>query len=292
VAVVRRRYSTPGVRRAVAACTVLAALSGASAGLSDPFPLGSGMGNLGAIVWANGSAGRQPWTPASFYCDTARFGGSISGALYYDRMDNSGSISRFALGAWGRLPQQYLIVKGSYARLNALGVYFEDDACMSVGANAARYVNIGLDLCLWQSGVRADGERPVRMAYVRESLWLPWSFAAFSFTATHLALYRTPGAGLDMPVLLQAGLHSTRHRFGAQGVLITLRYNGEVRFGFRVAEEYWFHPSVSLCAALGTNPTLVSVGLTVARRRWSASGAVVHHPVLGWSEGAGVEMWR
>jgi hypothetical protein len=279
---------------ALIAWTIVLFSAAAFAGLKDPFPAGRSMGDMGTIVWSDGGSGRQPWTPASMLSDTFRFGLAAAAVSYYDRMDNlrDAAIDRVSLGGWVRIAPAFCIVKASYSRLSALGVYCEDEGRVSAATDALPWLRFGFDVAAYRLGLLTEEDASERLLRIGESVWISWSFAAVSISCTHLDIGHAVGRAVDPPTELRLGLHTTRHRFGAQGVVLEVFAEDKPRVNIRVGEEYWFHRSLALSAAVSANPFMVSFGLTVARPSWSIAGALVHHPLLGWSKGCAAEWAR
>jgi hypothetical protein len=275
-------------------CIVYLILSAnTGAGVHDPFPLGFSMGTLGAIVDEKGASGREPWTSASLFADSAGFGFALSGVSYFGSVSGSmgaDGISQAVGGGWyGR---KHFICKASVASLSALGVYFEQTGFVSIGSDYLSFARVSLEAAGYRLGVYIP-DAPVRtIGEFGVSAWVPWSWAALSFRIEHLVLETAKSDGTDPPLTLRCGIHTVQNRFGGQGALVTVMPNEPKPVCFTIGEEYRITPSIAFHAALANNPILISFGMAYSFGRAGVSMAIVNHPQLGWSQGFGAEYYR
>jgi hypothetical protein len=255
----------------------------------EPFSMGYGMGNAGAIIQQKGLSGRQPWTAACFYNDTLRYGASLAGVDYYDPMDNmeSSHITQVAFGAW--YAWKGCVAKASFAHFNALGVYFEQQGHVSLGCNRLSFVNISIEADAFRAGLNGGSEHPQTRLGAGFSLLVPARVAAFSLCLGQVPLKNPSVEGYDAPVTLRLGLHTAYNSLGGQGILADFSHDTQWNFRVSIAEEYRLMNSLALCAALSTNPMLIHFGVTVALGGSSLSVSFVDHPVLGWSRGLDID---
>jgi hypothetical protein len=255
------------------------------AGSHDPFLAGFSMGNGGAIMQANGPSGRQPWVPASFYADTLRFGLSACGIDYYDPMDNfeSSHIAQALAGGWYRYKS--LVCKASYAYLQALGVYGEQQGFFSVGTTAIPFVNTSVEMVGYRAGLLDASLEHASFVHAGASALVSTRYAAFSLSCANLPLKKARDNGFDPPPTVSAGLHTRFNSIGAQGVVFEISKDDGYAFRFSVGEEYNFNDRFSVCTALSTNPFMLHFGITVSWSKSAASLAFVQNPILGWSKG-------
>lgn len=262
-------------------------------GIHDPFPFGSSAGNLGTIVQYGNNLAHDPWTPASFCADSISWGMGVSGTMYYDKMDESqdSRIMQGGIGGLFRIAPAHLIFKAAYARFSALGVYFEDDIRLSLATSLFRKFTIGTTLYLFRNGIYTPEVVAQNALFLKESIALSLPFVLLSFQSHH-PLRAVDRTRTVLPPSLSFGIHTRQHRYGAQGVTITMVDTHNPRFSFAIGQRFQLHPVVAIDAAVGAAPFTLAAGLVFARPKWNASGALNHHPELGWSKSVGMMMVR
>ncbi len=267
---------------------VCGVVSPASGAFDEPFPMGHTMGSLGTIVWEDAAGSRDPTVPASFIGDTSVFGFSLSGIDYYDRMDNfeNYSIRRGAVGFWLNLP--VAAVKLTYLRLNALDMYYEQSGVLSAGTSIGSIARVGGRIELGRAGLKGT-EESEPTARPGLSAWIPLRYASLSLDYTGPGLIRKLPAGLVTPPSLEVGLHTNRHRFGAHGTKVSLRWDDELNVGFRTGLECRLHKVFAVSGGVGINPLLLGFGATISLSWSTLHIGLVYHPMLGWSEGIATE---
>jgi len=284
-----QKWSNGMLRHAATAIAIALCITGTNGALNDPFPLGYSMQNFSTIMWENGISGRQPWIAAAFCRDTVIFGVSATAIDYYDPMDNleGSSIRQAAFGAW--YIYKKLVVKAAYQHFNALDIYREQKGFLSLGTWAVPYVSISAELAGYRAGLIHDDNERENIALGGITVWVPWSFASASVACSNILLKDARRPGFAPPFLLHAGIYTAPHRFGAQGVKVEIEPGTYTQIRFFAGEEYWIKNIFGLSIALSTNPLMVSFGATINIKSYSAYASFVHHPVLGWSKGAGAE---
>lgn len=283
------RRCTRGWRLAAGAVTLgLALASHSVAQIHAPFPTGYAMGNLGTVVWDDGPAGRQPWNAAAIQSDSLRWGVGVAGVDFYDDMDNycERDIRHAVAGGWWRISR--FTLKASYQCFSALSIYYEHTGFLSVGTNLIPFVHVSVEARGVCAGVRTLADERETLLELGATLWVPRRHVAILAAVEHLTVEDAAVSGLRADPVIRLGLHTTRHRFGALGAVAELVLTDEPFVRLAVGEEYWFHPTFAICAALTTEPFMVAFGATFEWQRCATSVAVVHHPVLGWSKGFGV----
>jgi len=268
---------------------IAALASAAVAGLNDPFPMGYGMGNQGTIVWQNGIAGRQPWTPAAWYRDSLHVGCAAACALYYDAMDNfqDASISQIAVGAF--CAAGIITVKAAFEHFNAFDLYSEQTGRLSIGAAALRFMTMSIDAELLRASI---GPQAAMELYAGETVMIPLRYVGIALSCRRMHIARVSGGGFDLPAVYSAGFHTPENQFGAQGIVLEIIDRTHDVLRLVIGEEYRFTPQFALCAAVSTNPVQLSFGISFNTASMSGSAALVDHPVLGWSKGFGLEWAR
>jgi hypothetical protein len=259
------------------------------AALNEPFPAGYSMANFGTILHGNRISGRQPWTPACFAKDTSKFSLSSSYVNYYDAMDNleSSDFRQASLGGWVNLKK--VSIKGSGTFFNALGIYYEHKGYFSIGTSLIPYVNISVELEAIKAGLVDDHNEYETLVSTGMSVWVPWSFASASLTCRNIILEDAAHPGFRQPVAICLGIHTMPHRLGSQGILLTLEPENKTEIRLCIGEEFYIHRTIGLCFAVSTKPLMVSFGVKFGLSSYGVYTAFVNHPVLGWSQGVGME---
>jgi hypothetical protein len=260
-----------------------------TAATNEPFPAGYSMANFGTILHGNRISGRQPWTPACFAKDTAKFSLSSSYINYYDAMDNleSSDFRQASLGGWINLKK--VSIKGSGIFFNALGIYYEHKGYLSIGTSVIPYVNVSVELEAIKAGLVDDHDEYETLVSTGLSAWVPWSFASASFTCRNITVEDAAHPGFRQPVALCFGIHTMPHRLGSQGILLTLEPESKTEIRLCIGEEFYVHRTIGLCFAVSTKPLMVSFGIKFGLPTYGVYTAFVNHPVLGWSQGIGME---
>jgi hypothetical protein len=255
------------------------------AAINDPFPFGYSMGNNGTIIQTNAISGRQPWTPASFYADTLRYGLSGGGIDYYDPMDNSGPsrICQAFGGAWYN--NQKYTVKAYYAYLDGMGIYNEQQGVVSMAFRALPAASTGVEIQAYRAGLTDGSGEHSSFVQAGLSLLVSGRFASVSFLLSGIPLKSPLDDGIGRAPSVRAGVHTRLSGLGAQGVLVEISKAGDYALKVTVGEEYCLGKNFSLCTALSTNPFMLFFGVTASWTKSSASISFVNHPVLGWSKG-------
>ncbi len=259
------------------------------AALNDPFPMGYSMLNFGTILQGNRMSGRQPWVPACFAKDTVLLSLSSAYVNFYDAMDNltSNDFRQVAIGFWLNIKK--VGIKGSGTFFNALGVYEEQKGFLSIGTSIGPYVNISVELEAYRAGLTNFSDEFETLVSTGISLWVPWSFASASLSCENITLEDATFPGFKQPFTLSFGIHTMPHRFGSQGVLIILDPKNSTDLRLCIGEEFFIHKTVALNAAVSSKPLMVSFGITFNMPVYGVYSGFVHHPVLGWSQGVGME---
>jgi len=252
---------------------------------NDPFPAGFTMGTLGTVIDQEGPSGAQPWVPAVFYGDSLRFSFAMAGVSYYDAMDNFSDRYAYRTDGGGLAAFNRFVCKGSVSYFSFLDSYFEQMGYISFSVNVFPWLRAGTEFRGTRFGIR-ETDSPARTAAgMGFSLWLPWRYAAVSVAGDHIPV-KDPGIeGGSSPVVFRAGLHSTEHRFGAQGVLVEYTPSIYNSLRFSVGEELAIYRDLSLKIAFTNNPVLIGFGIMFAPSRYALDVSFVNHAVLGWSKG-------
>jgi hypothetical protein len=257
--------------------------------IRQPFSIGYSMGNMGTILWGDGISGRQPWNPACFYNDSLQFGVAAAGIDYYDRMDNfsSRSILNGAVGGW--YAWKYVTLKAAYEHLNALKIFFEQTGKLSIGTQSIPYVSLSAELEAVRSGLVSINEETESALTIGFSAWVHHAYAALSLKAEHIPIEKADALGFTAPPELTIGLHTCKHKWGAQGVLCKINFKEAPAFRFCFGEEFWFHPMFGIHGGIATNPFMLSLGVAVLWNNTGLAASFANHPVLGWSRGFQVD---
>jgi hypothetical protein len=261
---------------------------------NDPFPDGFSMLTFGAIIQGDRISGRQPWIPACFARDSAVFCLASSYINYYDAMDNlrGADFRKATLGL--RLNLGRVGVKAAAAFFNALGIYEEHRGFLSVAMRACPFLQISAELDGRRAGLIGDRDESETTVYCGLSCWIPWSFASFSLSCGNILIENSSQPGFTQPLSLRFGLHTMPHRLGAFGVLITAIPEERFAMNLSTGYEIRIHKLIACDAGVSFKPLMVSLGLVLSLPRAGVYTGFVHHPVLGWSQGVGMEYvrWR
>lgn len=257
--------------------------------INDPFPMGYSMVNFGTIIQGNRISGRQPWTPACFAKDSSLFSLSSAYVNYYDAMDNleDEDFRQAAIGFWLNLKK--VGIKGSGTFFNALGIYEEQKGFLSIGTSITKFINISAELEAYRAGLIDNKEESETLVSTGISLWVPWSFASASLSCRNITVENAAHPGFRQPFSISLGIHTMPHRFGSQGVLIIIEPENKTDIRLCIGQELFIHRTVALSVAVSSKPLMVSFGVTFSLPSFGVSSAFVYHPVLGWSQGVGME---
>lgn len=256
---------------------------------NEPFPAGISMASFGTILQGNRMSGRQPWTPACFAKDTTLFSLSSSYVNYYDAMNNleSSDFRQASLGAWVNLKK--LSFKASGIFFNALGIYYENRGYVSVGTSVIPYVNFSVELEAMKAGLYDNANENETLVSTGVSLWVPWSFASASLTCKNIILEDAAHSGFKQPLAICLGLHTMPHRLGSQGILLTIEPEHKTEISLCIGEEFYIHRTIGLSFAVSTRPLMIGLGISFCMPTYGLYTAFVNHPILGWSQGVGME---
>jgi hypothetical protein len=274
------------ILRALTACVFLLPALPACAGSRDPFMPGFSMGTQGAVLTGNGATGREPWTSASVCGDSTGFGFSLCAVSYYGATGGIGGPDGIiqAFGG-GFLARRHFVVKASIARLNALDVYYEQTGFASLATDLIPFMRLSVEATGYSAGIRIPGSAAHTIAEAGLSVWVPWSWAAFSLRLEHLTIEHGDPLGRDAPRTLRCGIHAIRNRFGGQGAIVTVTPDEPFPVCFTVGEEYRIAPGVAFHAGFSNNPVFISFGVVFSLDRSDFGVALVNHERLGWSQG-------
>jgi hypothetical protein len=260
----------------------------AISGPRDPFPIGHSMMSQGAIIDPEGPTGRQPWVSAALYRDTLRYGVSAAAVSYH----GGGSVSQYAVGGFGAMGP--IVAKLSLSQLDALGVYYEQSASLSLGGFRGRF-SYSLDASLYRAALRAGPQDSRTSASIGAALHLRTSRVNADAALSGFALFAYPPpapAGIAAPLSASLRLCTVRNRYGVQGAVLTVTPSDESPLRIALAQEYRIGGAFSVSASVASNPTAVGFGITAGCRPLSAAASAVNHPALGWSRGAAAEHSR
>jgi hypothetical protein len=277
----RRQYLCP--------FAVLIFITACLSALNDPFPMGYSMGNFGTMMRPDGISGRQPWTPAAQLRGVEGFGLSAAGVDYYDDMDNftNNNIRQASIGGWVAI--RTITVKTAYTHFNALEIYREQQGFLSVGSSVIPFISTSAEISGYSAGLIRDRNERQTVALFGATVMAPWNFASASIGIANILMKDAHRPGFAPPAAISIGIHSAPHRFGAQGITITVEPEDQIRIRFRAGEEYWIGKTVGLGAAVSTNPLMIGFSVTAAVKHFAAFCSLVHHPILGWSKGIGTD---
>lgn len=264
---------------------VVAAALDLNAALGEPFPLGFSMSNQGGLVDAEGALGRQPWVTAALLRDTLSWGVGACGTAYYGGLEKNASVLQYGVGGW--VKKGRFICKLSLVQFDALNVYYEQMIFLSAGLNF-RFLGFSADFKPCRMGLWGTDDARA-LAAAGFTCLVRMGLVDMSLSADDLVVESSGDTGSDPCHSFKAGLYTRRNRYGSQGVLVQYVPHMSKPIRFVIAQEYRIGNHVALSAALGSNPTMLSFGISVDFRPLGGGVALVNHPVLGWSKGFSVD---
>lgn len=257
--------------------------------LNDPFPIGYSMLNFGTIVNGNRISGRQPWIPAGFVKDTNLFWLAAAYVNYYAAMDNLADRDFRQAGFGLGFNRKKVCVKGAVILFNALGIYYEQKGYISFGVSAIPHLNASLEFEGYRLGLYTASKEYETMVYGGVSVWSPWRYASVSLTCRNIAIKHAAAGGIGQPVSVSLGIHTMPHRFGAQGVVVTVLPEKKELYQLCIGQDITVYRNLSMQAAVSARPFMASFGISFNLPAYGVYSALVYHPVLGWSQGVGME---
>lgn len=273
------------VRILRSAAAALLFVVAAGAGPRDPFPMGYSMASQGAVVAPDGATGREPWVSAALYRDTLRYGVSSAAVSYH----GGGSVSQCAVGGFGAAGP--IVGKLSLACLDALGVYYEQAAGLSVGSCSHRYLSYSVDARLYRFGLYGSPGDARSSLSAGAAVCLRSSRVIADAAVDGVRVTGAAAAEAGAPLSVSVRLCTVRNRYGAQGAMVRITPSDESPLRFVLAQEYRIGAVFAVSASIASNPTMVGFGITVDKSPLSGAAAAVNHPELGWSSGAAAD-WR
>ena len=260
-----------------------------NAARNEPFPMGYSMLNFGTILQENSISGRQSWIPASFAEDTFLFSLSSAYTNFYSAMDNlkDKDFHQVVLGFWTNLNK--IGVKGSGIFFNALGIYKENKAFLSIGTSLIPFMKFSIEIEFHNIGLTRNKNESEKLLTGGLSFWIPLKFVSLSVSGKNIYFSDELKSGFKQPLSLSSGLHTISHRFGSQGILITYKPKTDRKINMFIGEELFIHPNIAINFAFSTRPLMVSFGILFTIKDNGFYSSFVHHPVLGWSQGIGME---
>ncbi|MDR0307688.1 MAG: hypothetical protein LBI42_12740 [Chitinispirillales bacterium] len=260
----------------------------AEGGLRDPFPIGSSMASQGALIETHGISGREPWTPAAFYRDTLTWGAAFS-AISYHGASGAGGVSQYAAGGWTIF--RNVVYKASLMQLDAMGIYYEQTAVFSTGTSY-RFLSFSAESRSHRIGLKGSGSDIRTMSAFGATVHTHSRRVSAGVSAEGLTVLNSGSSDVDLPLTFSGRICTVRNRYGSQGAVVKITPADAKPVRFILAQEYRISQNVSLGASLGSNPTTIGFGLMINKGVVSGAGAVVNHPLLGWSKGVSVDYAR
>lgn len=255
------------------------------ANLQEPFPQGFSMGNQGTILWENGAQGRQPWISAAF-CDNSRKFGLACGAVsYFDKMDNLKDESIYKAFGGVYYTIKKFRFKLSISHFSALEMYYEQTGFLSVALDLFTFLRVGTDIRGTRTGLFGFREKIHTIGECGFSAWIPFRSAALGLSLNHITIKSGKVNGVDSPLCISTGFHTSSNRFGAQGVVVEINPSESHPVRFILGEQYRFLKYFALEASIANNPFLIGAGILVEISPVNAAFSIINHPVLGWSRG-------
>jgi hypothetical protein len=257
--------------------------------LHAPFPTGSTMATLGTIVYEDGPSGRDPLLSAVFMNNRCKAGVALSVTTFYDDMDNYTDRRIAAVTGGGYFSTRRLLFKTAVTHFDALGAYYEQNGYFSCAMYVIKGIRIGAEFTGTRLHCVIPGYTSVIYGETGFSLFVPVFPIFFAASVYHLPVKTTRIDGADPLPVIQFGMYTARHAFGAQGVRFDIAPGLVHPVHFAIGQEVRLHKSIAICGAIANNPFLIGFGISVALKCGVATAALVDHPVLGWSHGFSAE---
>jgi hypothetical protein len=259
-------------------------LAAAFADSRDPFPMGYSMASQGAIVDYEGATGREPWASAALYRDTSRLGFAGAAHSYH----GGGSASRFAVGGFGAVGP--FVGKLSVTHLDALDVYYEQSATLSIG-HCRKRLSYGVDARLNRIGLYGSHDDARASVSASAAVCLRARRVCADAALDGVTLIGAGAPGADAPLSATVRICAVRNRYGSQGAMAKITPSDEAPLRLAIAQEYRIGNIFSVSASLATNPATIGFGVTVDKSPLCGGAAAANHPELGWSSGVAAD-WR
>jgi len=250
----------------------------------DPFPPGHSMPSQGAIIDPDGATGREPWAGAALYRDTLPLCVSASAISYH----GGGSVSQYAIGGLAVLGP--IISKVSITHLDALKVYYEQTAGLSVG-NCRRYLSYSIETRLYRLGLYGSPNDTRSSISIGAVLCLRTTRVIADAAIDGITVMSAETKDTEAPMSVTARLCTVRNRYGTQGAMVKITPTDESPLRFVLAQEYRIGDLFAVSASIASNPTTIGFGITVDKFPLCGGASVVNHPDLGWSSGMAAD-WR
>jgi hypothetical protein len=248
----------------------------------DPFPPGCSMPSQGAVIDPEGATGRDPSVSAALYRDSLRFGVSASALSYH----GGGSVSQYVMGGFGAVGP--VVCKLSIAHLDALKVYYEQTAGLSVG-NYRKYLSYSIDARLYRLGLYGSPVDILSSASVGAAICLRTSRVIADAAVDGITVMGAGVAEAEAPLSVAVRLCTVRNRYGTQGAMVRITPSDGSPLRFVLSQEYRIGGVFSVSASIASNPVMIGFGVTVDKFPLCGGAAVVNHPELGWSSGASAD---
>jgi hypothetical protein len=248
----------------------------------DPFPPGHSMPSQGAIIDPEGATGRDPSVSAALYRDTLRFGVSAAALSYH----GGGSVSQYVMG--GFVAVGPVVCKLSIAHLDALKVYYEQTAGLSVGS-CRKYLSYSINARLYRLGLYGSPEDILSSASIGAAICLRTSKVIADAAVDGVTVMGAGVAEAEAPLSVAVRLCTVRNRYGTQGAMVRITPSDGSPLRFVLSQEYRIGGVFSVSASIASNPVMIGFGITVDKFPLCGGAAVVNHPELGWSSGASAD---
>ncbi|MBN1983450.1 MAG: hypothetical protein JW795_18075 [Chitinivibrionales bacterium] len=257
-----------------------------------PFETGFSMQNLGTIHYANSISSRQPWTNASAPVGPIRFTVGLSVVSFYDAMDNLSGDGLYLTELGCCIPVGPLTMKCAGTLFDALGLLRTCKGFFSMGYSLAPAIRLSGELQAQSAFLVGVAGNSRRGAACGISAWVSFGVVSVDVSCANIALYTTRHPTILPPFEVRFGLHTNAHEHGSQGVALHLQPLPHLQIQACMGYELFVHKNIAIHAGVGTNPFLLSCGITASLATMTNTAALVYHPVLGFSKGIGLEYIR
>jgi len=259
-------------------------------GLHEPFQAPPLMGTMGTILYENSSAARAPFISSVFLAPRSNSAGiGASAVTYYDAMDNYADRHLATLTAGGWFTHGRWSGKAAFMQFDALGAYYEQSGYLSAAMALFHDIRFGIEATGCRAALSDPKYDPVTTAFGGVELLVPVRPVIVTFAVRDIVVKQGRSEGVAPDLRIECGIHSARHAFGAQGLLLSITPVRSEPVSIALGQEVRLHKAFAVHAALHSNPFLVSIGIELQLRKGAAAVAMVNHPVLGWSRGVSAQ---
>lgn len=176
-------------------------------------------------------------------------------------------------------------IKGAYRHFDIMRLYGEQQGVVSAGRELEGAGAASVDVTVTRLWVASAQSRVAARAGA--TLRVARRYATLVLQGSGIPVRREWDPTIGEPPGISLGLHTRRHAAGGMGSVGEVVFDPVPRLRLRHGFEYRLHETVAFSVAVQTEPFLLALGLSLELHGHTSTVALVNHPVLGWSRGAG-----